>query len=304
MPIAFCLIIATFLWGSSFVSLKFAISSYDPIFVMFFRMITTFFVCLLLWRWVKRFRYRVGDWKYLIGMSLAEPCLYFLFEGNALRYTSASQAGVIISCLPMLVAILAYFMLKERLSKAIVIGFTLCIVGSVSLTLLSPHSDNAPNPLLGNLLEFAAMLCAAYYSVSVKYLLTRYSPLSLIAIQGASGTLFFGTLLCFIDFPQHYDIDALLNIIYLGSVVTLGAYGLYNYALSKTSILKVAAYSNLTLVFSLVLSALLLGEVLNIDQWLSVGVVILGILISQLHNPLPLVPAEENNVQSITPLNN
>lgn len=283
MPIALCLIIATFLWGSSFVSLKVAVSSYDPIFVMFLRMLTTLIVCSLLWRWVKRFQYNAGDWKYLIAMSLAEPCLYFLFEGYALRHTSASQAGVLISCLPILVAFLAYFLLKEKLSKSIMVGFSFCVLGSILLTLLSPHSSTAPNPLLGNVLEFLAMICAAYYSVSVKYLLTRYSPLSLIAMQGGSGTVFFALLLPFIDFPQHLDTDALLNILYLGSVVTLGAYGLYTYALSKSSLLKITAYSNLTLVFSLLLSAVLLGEVLNVDQWLSIALVCSGVIISQLH---------------------
>ncbi len=39
------------------------------------------------------------------------------------------------------------------------------------------------------------MVCAAYYSVSVKYLAARYAPLSLIALQGLSGTLFFGPFL-------------------------------------------------------------------------------------------------------------
>ena len=89
-------------------------------------------ISLCLWRYVIRFEYQKGDWKYLVGMSLAEPCLYFLFEGHAMEYTSASQAGVIVSCLPIIVALMAFFMLKEYISKAIVIGFTLCIGGSIS----------------------------------------------------------------------------------------------------------------------------------------------------------------------------
>mgnify|MGYP001299395571 CR=1 FL=1 len=87
-----------------------------------------------------------------------------------MEYTSASQAGVIVSCLPIIVALMAFFMLKEYISKAIVIGFTLCIGGSILLTLLSPSTDQAPNPLLGNFLELMAMVCAAFYTVSIKHL--------------------------------------------------------------------------------------------------------------------------------------
>lgn len=216
-------------------------------------------------------------------MSLAEPCLYFLFESYALKNTSASQAGVLVSCLPLIVAVLAFYMLKEKLSKAIVIGFTLCIAGSIFLTLVSPSSAAAPNPLLGNLLEFLAMICAAYYSVSLKYLSTRYSPLSLIALQGISGTLFFAPFLFFVTLPEVHNSNALLSILYLGTFVTLGGYGLYNYALSKVSILTAAAYSNLIPIFSLILSAIILGEKLNGQQWLSIGVVFTGIIISQRH---------------------
>jgi len=283
MPAGLGFLIATFLWGSSFVALKAAIDVYPPSFVIFLRMLITLLICLCLWHWVKRFTYQQGDWKWLLMMSLAEPCLYFLFEGYAMQYTSASQAGIIVSCLPLMVACLAFFLIQERLSKSIILGFSLCITGSVLLSVVSPDTDYAPNPLLGNGLEFLAMLCAAFYVVAMKHLLNRYSALSLIALQGLSGTIFFIPFLFFIDLPAQHDINALLNIIYLGSAVTLGAYGMYNFALSKSSVLTAAAYSNLVPIFALLLSAILLNEVLTIAQWLSILVVFAGILVSKRH---------------------
>jgi drug/metabolite transporter (DMT)-like permease len=292
MPASLCLLIATFLWGSSFVALKYTINSYDPIFVIFMRMLITLLISLCLWRWIKRFDYQRGDWKYLLSMSLAEPCLYFLFEGYALQYTSASQAGVLVSSLPLIVAFLAFYMLKERLSKAILVGFTLCIAGGLLLTYMSPSSNDASNPILGNSLEFLAMICAAYYSVSLKRLSLRYSPLSLIALQGFSGTLFFAPLLFFTGLPEVHNTDALLGIVYLGTFVTLGGYGFYNYALTKVSVLTAAAYSNLIPVFSLLLSAILLGEVLNSHQWLSILIIFIGVVISQLHKSKVLLDGQ------------
>jgi len=285
MPAPLCLFIATFLWGSSFVALKYTVNIYDPIFVLFLRMFIVLVLSLCLWRWVKRFDYQAGDWKYLLTMSLAEPCLYFLFEGYALQNTSASQAGVLVSSLPLIVAFLAYYLLKERISQAIIIGFSLCITGGLLLTYVSPSSEEAANPVLGNFLEFVAMICAAYYAISVKRLAIRYSPLSLIALQGFSGTLFFGGILLFTGLPEVHDNHALLSIVYLGSIVTLGGYGFYNYALSKVSVLTAAAYSNLIPVFSLFLSAMLLGEVLNINQWASILIIFVGVMVSQLHKP-------------------
>lgn len=297
MPASLCLIIATFLWGSSFVALKYAIEFYDPTFVIFLRMLITLIPCLFLWRWIKGFSYQKGDWKFLVTMSLAEPCLYYLFEGLALQNTSASQAGVLVSCLPILIAILAFYILKEQLSKAILTGFTLCISGSLLLTLLSPSSEHASNPLLGNFIEFLAMICAAYYSVSIKYLSGRYSPFALIALQGVSGTLFFAPFMLFNELPVTHNSNALLNILYLGTVVTFGAYGLYNYALAKVSVLTAASFSNLIPIFSLILSAILLGERLNSAQWLSILIVFAGIIISQKHKSPPIPASAE--IQSV-----
>lgn len=286
MPAGFFFLIATFLWGSSFVALKAAIDFYPPTFVIFFRMLLTLMLCLFLWRWIKRFDYQKGDWKWLLVMSLAEPCFYFLFEGYALQYTSASQAGIIVSCLPLLVAFLAFFLIKEKLSKHIIIGFSLCITGSILLSLVSPETEQAPNALLGNTLEFIAMICAAIYVVSTKHLLQRYSALSLIALQGFAGTIFFAPFLLFIEWPQQHNFNALLNILYLGTAVTLGAYATYNYALARTSVLTAAAYSNLVPIFALILSGLLLNEILTSWQWFSIFIVFVGIWVSKKHSDI------------------
>lgn len=298
MPASLCLIIATFLWGSSFIALKYAIAIYDPALVIFLRMLTTLLLSMCLWRYVIRFEYHKGDWRYLIAMSLAEPCLYFLFEGHAMEYTSASQAGVIVSCLPIIVALLAFLLLKEYISKAIVIGFTLCIGGSILLTLLSPSTDNAPNPLLGNFLELLAMVCAAFYTVSVKRLASRYSPLTLIALQGISGSVFFAPFLFFIELPSEnqHDFAALMSILYLGSCVTLGGYGMYNYAISKVSVLTAAAYSNLIPIFTLILSAIILNEVLTLWQWFSIIIVFAGVMVSQRHQELTIDLEDETRL--------
>jgi len=62
-----------------FLSLKYAIAVYDPAFVVFLRMLVTLTVCLCLWRWVKRFQYKNGDWKYLLSLV----CIFCRIAGSA-----------------------------------------------------------------------------------------------------------------------------------------------------------------------------------------------------------------------------
>nr|WP_242946953.1 EamA family transporter [Clostridium haemolyticum] len=47
-------------------------------------------------------------------LSLLEPVLYFFFESKGLKLCSASQAGIVIALIPIFVAILSSYILKEK----------------------------------------------------------------------------------------------------------------------------------------------------------------------------------------------
>ncbi|TVQ69841.1 MAG: DMT family transporter [Oceanospirillales bacterium] len=276
------LLLAMAIWGSSFIALKAAVDVMHPMQVIFLRMFIGSIVFLLILPWWKRgFNYQAGDWKWLAAMVLFEPCLYFIFESLALKYTSAGQAGMITSILPLLVAIGAWLLLKERIAKNQWLGFVIALIGVIWMSWGSDVSSHAPNPLLGNSLELIAMLCAVGYTLVVKKLTTRYSPLFLTAIQTLLGTVFFLPLALMMPMPESVSVETFAYIAYLGVFSTLGAYGLYNYALSRTHASKVGAYTNLIPVFTLFFAYIFLNEVLNFQQWLAVMLVFTGVAISQ-----------------------
>lgn len=277
------LIIAMLLWASSFIALKLAFQVYDPMVVIFGRMLVASVCLLLVLPKICQFDYRRGDIKYLLLMAVSEPCLYFLFEAAALENTSASQAGMITSLLPLLVAIGAYTVFGERVHRNMLLGFGLAISGAALLTVAAEADTSSPNPLLGNALEFMAMLCAAVYTLSLKHLASRYSTWLLTAIQAWIGSLFFFPFLFLpgTQLPLDVDVQGLGAIIYLGTLVNIGAYGLYNYAVSRVPVSQASAYINLIPVFTLLLALALLGESLNKSQWLASLLVFGGVWLSQ-----------------------
>ncbi len=281
LPI-FSLFLAMMLWASSFVALKIAFQSYHPMQVIFGRMLIATCCFLLFIPSFRKIRLRRKDVKYLIIMALCEPCLYFLFEAKALELTSASQAGMITAMLPLLVAMLAWLALKEKISRRTLVGFLLAIIGAGWLSLAGETTLNAPAPLLGNLCEFAAMLCAAGYTVSLKHLTSNLPPLFLTAFQAFVGSLFFAPflLLPHVGLPTSWDSLPALAIIYLGTFITFGAYGCYNFSVSRVPASKAAGYVNLIPVFSVILGMLLLGDRLNLQQWLACLLVFCGVWMS------------------------
>ncbi|WP_038149127.1 EamA family transporter [Tolumonas lignilytica] len=279
---------AMLLWSSAFISLKYLLDFFHPTQIVFFRMLIASACFLFFGKKLLQFRYQKGDWRWLLIMGIAEPCLYFLFETSALQYTTAGQAGVITATLPLLASVTAFLVLKERIGKLQIMGFIVAIVGCSALSFAGQHDEQASNPVLGNCLEFMAMLCGAVYSVSIRKLSSRYSSVVLTAFQALVGVLFFGPLAMQHTVPTHASLLHWGSLLYLGTVVTIGAYWLYNWAISQVTVSLATAYINLIPVFTLLLAFWLLGERLNFWQGLACGVVFIGVVISQLPEKSPI----------------
>ncbi|MCL6414707.1 DMT family transporter [Aestuariirhabdus sp. Z084] len=276
------LLCAVLLWSSSFIALKIAFDSYSPMAVIFARMITATFCFILLLPMLGRPRYQKGDWRYLVAMAACEPCLYFIFEAYALLNTSAAQAGMISATLPLLVALGAFLFLKEKITRLSLAGFVIAVGGSVWLSLHSPSNEQAPNPLLGNFLEFLAMCCAAGYTLILKHLSSRYRALFLTAVQAWIGSVFFLPLALYEGIPTTFELEGILAILYLGVIVTLGAYGLFNYAVGQMPASLATSFINLLPLCTAVLAVLILGETFTLFQVLAAGVVLLGVFIGRM----------------------
>jgi len=280
----FSLLGAMLLWSSSFIALKIAFRDFDPMVVIFGRMLVASLCFLLVGKRIARsLDYRPGDYKPILFMAFCEPCLYFIFEAKAIENTTASQAGLLTAMLPILVMIAAALMLKEVNSKRAWIGAILAVVGVCWLTAESTPTTDAPNPVLGNFYEFLAMVCATGYTISLKQLTSRYSPFLLTAVQALVGSIFFFPLMFLpgTSLPTHFPLVGSLAVLYLGAVITLGAYGLYNFSLKHVPASRAAIFVNLIPVFSVILGWLVLGETLSATQCVAAVVVMGGVYLSQ-----------------------
>ena len=277
------LTLAMLAWGSSFIALKIAFSEYTPMFVIFGRMVLgmIFFIPVLIKGMT---RIRKEDVLLIIVMAVFEPCLYFVFEAKALTLTTASQAGMITSTLPLMVGVAAVFFLGEKLTAHMLGGFILAMAGVIWLTISGSGAEEAPNPALGNIMEVIAMICATGYTLALKKLTSRYSPFFLTGIQTLIGSLFFLPLCLFQEsgFPAEWSLKGNLAVLYLGIVVTIGGYGLNNFGTSRLPASKSAAFVNLIPVISLLLSILILKEKIGITQLLASTIILAGVIISQI----------------------
>ncbi|WP_319469090.1 DMT family transporter [uncultured Pseudodesulfovibrio sp.] len=270
---------AVLLWGTSFMATKAALSAFSPLTVVWLRMTMASFLVLLIRKRIPAPIYEPGDWKVLAFLCLMQPCLYFLLEGYALSLTSSSQAGMISALVPLLVTAGAWAVLKEPVSPTGFAGLLLSIGGVVWLSLGGVADESSPNPALGNLLEVGAMICAAGYMVVMKRLSARYSTWWLTGMQCVAGAVFFlpGGIFSAPDVWGSVSKQAWMAVAYLGFFVTLGAFGLYNMAMTFMPAGQAAVAINLVSPVALAAGWLVMGEVLSFSQLLACGVVACGV---------------------------
>lgn len=272
------------LWGTSYAAAKTALGHFSPSVLIGLRMVMASLVLLPFWHRLPKPNYQPGDWKWLLGLGLLQPCLYFVLEVKALQFTSSGQAGTVAALAPLFVALLAWIWLKERMGLHGILGLLLSLTGVVLLSLGADHQQSAPNPLLGNALQLLAMLCIAFYMVILKRLSSRYDTWWLTGSQNLLGVLFF--LPAVVSAPAGELLsappEAWYSVVYLGGLVSLGGFGLYNMAMRWIPASQAAMSINLVPLVALFMGWLWLDEALTSLQWVAALAIFAGVVLGQL----------------------
>ena len=277
------LIIATVLYGTTLTAMKVCLNYYSEVEMITLRMVISSILFLPFFLTVyKDLKVDKIDYKFILLMTICEPCLYFLFETHALRFTTSGQAGVVSSLEPILIVIFAKLILKEHMPKIAYIGILLGIIGSVVLSLGSDVNELAPNPILGNSLELCAEILTVTSIITTKYLMEKYPPFYLAGTQVLLGGIFF-VILNIIRGGSFIPImnESLPILIYLGTL-TVVSYALYNYGICTLSASKASPFLYMLPISSIFFGCFFLGESFNLIQFLSCLVIFTGIYISQM----------------------
>lgn len=136
-------------------------------------------------------------------LSRQEHRLFFVqsFFGNflfsicllaGLQRTTATAAGVILSTMPAVVALLSRLVLRERLSRRALAAIALAVGGITLLQFAradAAAATTARATLIGNLLIFAAVVCEATYVIVGKRLTATRTPLRISALLNLWGLI-------------------------------------------------------------------------------------------------------------------
>ncbi|MYL24339.1 EamA family transporter [Halomonas alkaliantarctica] len=222
-------------------------------------------------------------WQRFASLALLGNVVPFSLISWGELYVSSSLAGILMALMPINVMILAHFFIaNEPMSMRKAIGFILGFLGVLILLGTEALANLGGDAFWAQIAIIGATVC---YSVNSIY--TKRLPKLSVLVAG-TGTLVAGSLMLWpvalvVDRPWTQEI----HWFPLGAVVILGVFssGLANWVYftivqrQGPSFLSMINYIIPVIAFAA--GATFLGEAITADRYVALGMILLGIAISQ-----------------------
>ncbi len=232
------------------------------------------------------------------GNFLFTICMIF-----GVSMTSAVSAGVIMSAIPAVVALMSWIFLKERIGPRI---WAAVACGALGIGLLAFAKSGAGSAAtegvvhghvwLGNLLVIAAVLCEAFYSVIGKKLTAALSPKRISAIINLWGFALMTPMGLYL--ALRFDFAAVkmeiwLLLVFYALAASVWTVWLWMTALKSVPAAQAGVFSVMLPVSAALVGVLVLGEKLSGVQLLAFALALAGVLLATLPDrrsaPTPLI---------------
>ncbi|EOD01594.1 DMT family transporter [Caldisalinibacter kiritimatiensis] len=221
----------------------------------------------------------------LFLLALFQPVSYFIFEVNGLNLISASEAGMMIALIPVLVAVLAGIFLDERPTGIQFFFIVLSVSGVIFINLMKGQFDVNSN-ILGILLILGAVVSAGFFNILSRKSSLHFKPVEITFVMMWIGTFVFNSI-ALIQHINNGNLNeylsplqngqVLIPILYLGGLSSVVAFFLVNYTLSRIEASKSAVFANLTTIISVVAGVVILQEAFYWFHFVGGIMILLGV---------------------------
>ena len=261
-------------WGLSFIGSKKAMNAgFLPFSLVTVRFLVSSAVLLPV-ALLKKVSLRMAkkDITILILASLSGVTVYFFFELNGLKHTSAATASLIIAAIPALTMLVSVVVHKKKLSLLSWAGAIVSLIGVYMVV----ASDGSADTVKGAMYMFGACGCWVTYMELSNILLKKYSSLCVTLWQSVVSLISLVPL-CFTEDVAWSGVGLeawLWASVFLGFICSALCYILYNHSISVLAPVRTAIFLNLNPIAAVVGGMILLGEKLVLKQYIG-GVIIL-----------------------------
>lgn len=264
------LILATCLWAGNFVVGRALVTQVPPITLSFYRWVLAGFVLfpfVIRSIWIHR-QLWVKYWRIVLIQSATGIAGFNTLLYIAVQYTTSINAVIVNMATPIVIVLLSFLFLKERIRLFHIIGIILSSIGVLwiasrgSLDTLFSLQLN-----IGDLWMLAAVLSWAIYSILVKKtspLFPPYASFGLTIILAVLLLLPFYRLELRAGLDMVWNTGTITGLLYISLLSSIVAFMSWNLAVGAVGPARASNFIYLMPFFSAIFATLFLGEIIEI----------------------------------------
>lgn len=262
-------IVFSTIFGFSFMFTKTALNEVEPFHLLGFRFaFSAIILTILQVLGIIKINFKGKKLNILLLLSFFQPVTYFICETIGVKMTSSSEAGMMIALIPVFVAVLAIFFLKEIPTLAQMFFIIVSVSGVIFINTMK-GSLELSSSILGILMLLGAVISAAIYNILSRKSSLTFKSVEITFIMMWVGTIVFNA----IAIGQHINnnnlskylspltnLQVLPSLLYLGVLSSVIAFFMLNYTLSKLEASRASVFANLTTIVSILAGVIILNE--------------------------------------------
>lgn len=275
-------IITILIWGTTYISTKILLTKLTPQEILIFRFFLAFMILIVIYP--KKIKILPLKEEILFCfLGLTGVSLYYFAENLALKYTYASNVGLIASSIPIFTSIIVHFVYKnEKFSIKLVIGFITAMTG-ISIVIYNGKILKL-NPA-GDFIAILSAILFSIYSILIKKVSKEYSQLFVVR-----KVFFYGIVtmlpIAAVSKVRLYIILALdkkviLNLLFLSIFASILCFIMWNKAIGIIGSIKTTNYIYLVPLITMITSIIILNEKVNGLMIFGGCLILLGVYINQ-----------------------
>lgn len=276
-----------FIWGSTWLAIRFGLESLTPIFSagLRFSLASIFILILMRIKGITLQLDKIAVRLYLL-MGFMSFVIPFGLVYWAEQFVPSGMASVLFGVFPFFVAIFSYlFIPSEKINSFMITGMIIGF-GGIVVIFSNSFTGNITSYLLGMIVIVFSAIIQASIAVTIKKFGKHLNSLSMnfIPMLIAGVSMLVISLFTENVSTNRFETNAILSIIYLaffGSVLTFTS---YYWLLKKINIVILSLIAFITPIVALILGYIVYNEELSTHHFIGSAMVLLGILTANLKN--------------------
>ncbi len=260
------------IFGLTFLFTKMALAVFSPMVLLAYRFsIAAVVLTILVIFKVLKVNYKNKPIKGLIALSIFYPVISFVFETLGVKYVSISQAGIMVSLMPIFVMILGIIILKEVPTNIQKIFIAASITGVIFTIIFAKGSEKNSN-VIGMVLLLISVMSGSMNNVLSRKYSKYFTPLEITFVMIWIGSIFFVTVALIQGILKHdlynmiiapiFETESVIAVLYLGILASVIAFFAMNYMLANLPAVNVSIFNNLATLISILSGVLIAHETL------------------------------------------